>query len=114
MLKLSSAKQATSFSLYSFKDEDQRNSYYLIANFSQDIVLIPEFKHTDFVMLIEGDFKKQRIDTLLKAIRLIPKVLTAFEIKFTDIKNPETFLADLEMHFTDIRKENKQKIKSIN
>ena len=107
-------KQVTSFSLYSFKDEDQRNSYYLIANFSQDIVLIPEFKHIDFVMLIEGDFKKQRKDTLLKAIRSIPKVQTAFEIKVTDIKNPETFLTDLEMHITDIRKENKQKIKQIN
>jgi hypothetical protein len=41
-------------------------------------------------------------------------VLTAFEIKVTDIKNPETFLSDLEMHITNIRKENKQKIKHIN
>jgi len=112
-LNASSTKPGTSFSLYSFKDEDQRNSYYLIANFSQDIVLIPEYKHTDFVMLIEGDFNKQRKDTLLKAIRSIPKVLTAFEIKVTDIKNPEAFLTDLEMHITDIRKENKQKIKHI-
>jgi hypothetical protein len=109
----SAKMQTASFSLYSFKDEDQRNSYYLIANYSQDIVLVPEFKHTDFVMLIEGDFKKQRKDALLKAIRSIPKVLTAFEIKVTDIKNPETFLTDLEMHITDIRKENKQKIKHI-
>jgi hypothetical protein len=105
--------QVTSFSLYTCKDEDQRNSYYLIANFSQDIILIPEFKHTDFVMLIEGDFKKQAKDTLLRAIRSIPKVITAFEIKVTDIKNPETFLTDLEMHITDIRKEIKQKIKPV-
>jgi hypothetical protein len=110
----SAKMQTTSFSLYSFKDEDQRNSYYLIANYSQEIILVPEFKHTDFVMLIEGDFKKQRKDTLLKAIRSIPKVQTAFEIKVTDIKNPETFLTDLEMHITEIRKENKQKIKHIN
>jgi len=109
----SAKKQVASFSLYSYRDEDQRNSYYLIANFSQDIVLIPEFKHTDFVLLIEGDFKKQKKETLLKAIRSIPKVLTAFEIKVTDIKNPESFLTDLEMHIIDIRKESKQKIKPI-
>ena len=113
-INVSAKIQVASFSLYSGRDEDQRNSYYLIANFSQDIVLIPEFKHTDFIMLIEGDFKKQRKDTLLKAIRSVPKVLTAFEIKVTDIKNPETFLTDFEMHITDIRKENKQKIKLIN
>jgi len=113
-IKVSANKEVISFSLYSCKDEDQRNSFYLIANFSQDIVLIPEFKHTDFVMLIEGDFKKQRKDILLKTIRSIPKVLTAFEIKVTDLKNPETFLTDLEMHITDIRKENKQKIKLLN
>jgi hypothetical protein len=113
-INVSSKKEDASFSLYSFKDEDQRNSYYLIANFSQEIILIPEFKHTDFIMLIEGDFKKQIKDTLLKAIRSIPKVMTAFEIKVTDIKNPETFLTDFEMHITNIRMESKQKIKSIN
>jgi hypothetical protein len=113
-INVTSKKQVTSFSLYSWKDEDQRNSYYLIANFSQDIVLIPEFKHTDFVMLIEGDFKKQRIDTLLKAIRSVPKVITAFEIKVSDLKNPETFLTDLEIHVTEIRKECKKNSKSIN
>jgi hypothetical protein len=107
----SSNKEEASFSLYSCKDEDQRNSYYLIANFSQEIILIPEFKHTDFIMLIEGNFKKQSLDILLKAIRSIPKVMTAFEIKVTDIKNKETFLTDFEMHITTIRKESKQKIK---
>jgi hypothetical protein len=114
MITLSEKQLATSFSLYSCKDEDQRNSYYLIANFSQDTVLIPEFKHTDFIMLIEGDFKKQRKDFLLKAIRSVPKVITAFEIKVPDLKNPETFLTDLELHITNIRKESKQKVKPIN
>jgi hypothetical protein len=109
----SARNQATSFSLYSYQDEDQRNSYYLIANFSQDIVLIPEFKHTDFILVIEGDLKKQAKDSMLKEIRSIPKILTAFEIKVSDIKNPETFLTDLEMHITNIHKESKQKFKPI-
>jgi hypothetical protein len=113
-IKASEQQHHTAFSLYSYKDEDQRNAYYLIANFSQDIVLIPEFKHTDFIMLIEGDLKKQTKDTLLKGIRSIPKVITAFEINVTDIKHPEMFLTDFEIHITNIRKETKQKIKPIN
>ena len=98
-------KQAVPFSCYTYKDEDQRNSYNLIANFSQDVVLVPEFKHIDFIILIEGDLKKNKKDALLKAIRSVPKVLTAFEIKVTDLKNPETFLTDIEMHLIDIHKD---------
>jgi hypothetical protein len=113
-IQTSAQNQLTAFSLYSYRDEDHRNSYFLIANFSQDIVLIPEFRQTDFIMLIEGDLKKQAQDALLKAIRSIPKVMTAFKIKVTDIKHPEMFLSDLEIHITDIRKENKQKIKPFN
>jgi hypothetical protein len=111
---LQAQEEAASFSLYVFKDEDQRNSYYLIANFSHDRVLIPEYRQTDFIMLIEGDFNKQRMDPLLKAIRSIPNVLTAYEIKIGDLKNPETFLTDLEMHITRIRKERKEKSKLLN
>jgi len=106
-------KQVIPFSFYTYKDEDQRNSYNLIANFSQDVVLVPEFKHTDFIMLIEGDLKKNKKDALLKAIRSVPKVLTAFEIKVADIKNPETFLTDIEMHLIDIRKETKTITKNL-
>jgi hypothetical protein len=106
-INVSALKQTVPFSFYTYKDEDHRNSYNLIANFSQDVVLVPEFKHTDFIMLIEGDLKKQRKDALLKAIRSVPKVLTAFEIKVTDIKNPETFLTDIELHLIDSRKKSK-------
>jgi hypothetical protein len=64
-------------------------------------------------MLIESDLKKNKKDALLKAIRSVPKVLTAFEIKFADIKNPETFLTDIEMHLIDIRKETKTVAKNL-
>jgi hypothetical protein len=106
-INVSAIKQAVPFSFYTYKDEDQRNSYNLISNFSQDVILVPEFKHTDFIMLIEGDLKKNKKDALLKAIRSVQKVVTAFEIKVTDIKNPETFLTDIEMHLIEIRKETK-------
>jgi hypothetical protein len=109
----SSDRSSAFFSLYSWKDEDHRNCYYLIANTSQETVLIPEFRHTDFVMLIEGEFKKPAKEILLKTIRSIPRVMTAFEIKVTDMKNPEAFLTDLEIHFTNIRKEIKQKTNLI-
>jgi hypothetical protein len=104
-------KEEACFSFFLYKDEDQRNNYYLIANFSGEVVLLPEFRTTDFILLIEGDFRKQRLEQVLKEIRTIPNVLTAYEINIREIKNTEAFLTDLEMHVTGLRKEGKQKIK---
>jgi hypothetical protein len=97
------------FAFFLYRDEDQRNSYCLVSNFCRDIMLIREFRNTDYVMLIEGDFKKQKKDYLLKQLRAIPNIITAFEINFKDIKNPETFLTDLEMHVSGIRMKNRIK-----
>jgi hypothetical protein len=97
------------FSFYSFKDEDQRNVYYLISNLNEDFILLPELKHIDYIMLIEGDFKKKKKDTLLTLIRSVPKVQMAFEIKVTDFKNAESFLTDVEMHISNIQRETKSK-----
>ena len=99
--------QPVAFSFYSYTDEDQRNFYYLVSNFSQDFIMVPEFRNIDYIMLIEGDFKKKKKDTLLTIIRSIPKVQAAYEIKFTNIKNAESFLTDIEMHISDVH----QKIK---
>jgi hypothetical protein len=58
---------------------------------------------------VEGEFRKAQKDRLIKSIRGIPNVLTAYEIKFAEIKNYETLLNDMEMHFMKISKENKIK-----
>ncbi|MCX6286934.1 MAG: IPExxxVDY family protein [Bacteroidetes bacterium] len=94
-------------SLYFYLDEECRNSYYLICNRSEEKVLFPELKQTDFVMLVEGPFKKTQLDRLLKTIRAIPNVLTAFEIQVSSLKNFSGFLADLELHLMKIKIESK-------
>jgi hypothetical protein len=95
------------YSLYFYLDEECRNSYYLISNRSEEKVLFPELKQTDFIMLVEGPFKKTRLDRLLKTIRTIPNVLTAFEIQVGSLKNFSGFLSDLELHLMKIKKESK-------
>jgi len=102
---------AGSYSLYFYVDEECRNSFYLISNRSEDKVLFPELKQTDFVLLVEGPFRKARLDRLLKIIRTIPNVLTAFEVQAGSLKNFTGFLTDLELHMMNITKENKNKAK---
>jgi hypothetical protein len=97
------------FSFYLYRDEDLRNAYYLLANRTTENVLVPELKQMDFLLLVEGEFRKNRKDALLKAIRAIPNVLMANEVKFTDIKNYENLLTELELHMTSISKISRQK-----
>jgi len=106
-ITLTQKKEPTGFSLYYYRDEDYFNAYYLLANRSQEFVLAPEVKQVDFLLIVEGTFKKAQKDPLIKAIRGIPNVLTAYEINFAEIKNHETLLNDMEMHFINIHKENK-------
>ncbi|MCK9218884.1 MAG: IPExxxVDY family protein [Bacteroidales bacterium] len=101
------------FSFYSCSQEDCFNEYFLLANRGPETILLPELKQTDFLLLVEGPFKKQQKDDLLENIRTIPNVLTSFEIRFSTIKNHETFLTDLEMHCMNIRKETKIKYSPI-
>lgn len=95
------------FSLYFYVDEECRNSFYLLSNRNEEKLLFPELKQTDFIMLLDGPVKKARRDRMLKTIRAIPNVLTAFDIQVGSLKNFTGFLADLELHFMAISKENK-------
>jgi len=98
-----------SFSFYIYRDEDQRLSYYLLSNRGREGLLFPKFKQADFLLIIEGVFRKQKKDILLTSLHSVPKVLTAFEVKHSDLRNLESFLMDLELHIMNINKELKQK-----
>ena len=100
---------AGGYSLYYHLDDECRNFYYLISNRSEDKLLFPGLKQTDFLLLVEGPMKKSQLERLLKIIRTIPNVLTAFEIKVESLKTFPGFLSDLELHLMNIKKESNQK-----
>ena len=93
------------YSFFYCRDENFFNSYYLLGNRGQESVLLPEMKQTDYLLLIEGPFKKIQKDRLLKNIQSLDSVLTSFEVKIDLIRNFETMLNDLEIHFMTIHKE---------
>jgi hypothetical protein len=108
-----SKKEPSGFSFYYFRDEDRFNTYSLLSNRNQESVLVPEMKQTDFVLVIEGEFRKPQKDALLKNIRSIPSVLTSYEIKFAEIKNYETLLSEIELHVMNTFKETKKQYKPV-
>ncbi|MEI6434502.1 MAG: IPExxxVDY family protein [Bacteroidota bacterium] len=95
------------FSFFFCRDDNDFNSYFLLGNRGQESVLFPELKQTDYIFLVEGPLKKAQKDNLIKVIRSIQSVLTAFEISFDTIKNYHAILNDLELHFLKITMESK-------
>jgi hypothetical protein len=114
-LELSLAKMDDfmGYSFYFCRDEDCYNSYYLLGNRGQEAILLPDLKQTDFILLVEGPFKKVQKEYLLEKTRAIQNVLTAFEVRFATIKNYEVMLTDLELHLMNILKEAKIKYSRV-
>lgn len=97
------------FSFYSFRDEERLNTFYLIGNRNQSVILIPEMKQFDFLVIVEGRFVKAEKDVLTKTLRSLPGIVAVIETRLTDIKNYESLLTDIEMHVMSVHKV--QKIK---
>lgn len=102
-------KRSDLFSFYYCRDDDRFNTYSLLSNRGEESVLLPDLRQTDFLLLVEGPFKKAQSDALLAAIKTIPNVLTAFSIRFETIRNYEGFLTDLELHLTELTREQRAK-----
>lgn len=84
------------------KDENDFNRYFLLGNRGENAILIPEFRQMDFLLIIEGPFRKAQRDHFIKKIKEIPNVLLPFEIKVESIKNAEIILDEIELHINQI------------
>ncbi len=98
-------KDPSGFSFYQFRDEDNFLHFSLISNRSEEFVLVPEARQVDFILVVEGELKKNRLNMLLKGISSIQNVLMAYEIKMAAVKNIENLLTDIELHLMNLRKE---------
>lgn len=103
------------FALYSFEDLQKYRQYYLVSNTAkgeqvantvanslfgeeqvsvQKTYLLPEFKKVDFFLKIEEETSSVSEEQLLKQIKEIPQVSTAYSIDFHQIKSKENLIFD--------------------
>jgi hypothetical protein len=112
-LSLTKMDDFLGYSFYFCRDDDCFNAYYLLGNRGPELILLPDLKQTDFLLLVEGPVKKAQKERLLEKIRGIQNVLTAFEVRFETIKNYTLMLSDLELHLMNILKEAKIKYSPV-
>ena len=84
-------KTKQSFEIYNYMDEESRVNFHIIPNKIPSGFLLPEFKHIDYIMLLNENILINVNDIIIR-LRQSDQVLTAFEIKTEDVKSIENLL----------------------
>lgn len=91
-IEMTSKSSTSSHTLYSHEEEaDVR--YDLISNRAEGGYICPEYKQVDYLLRLDSDMP---VDTkeLLKVVRKIPIVITAFEIAVDNLKSKGNLVLD--------------------
>ncbi|HNS16291.1 MAG TPA: IPExxxVDY family protein [Bacteroidales bacterium] len=96
--------ESCSYSLYRHQDTNRRLDYLLLSNHHPDSKLIPEFKQTDYFLMVSGETTAAETERLIHALRSVPGVLLAYYLDLSKTKQMDVILADLELHLLETDK----------
>ncbi|MBU8891354.1 MAG: IPExxxVDY family protein [Bacteroidales bacterium] len=68
------------YSMYNFNDDNNFISYHLISNKSEKGFLLPEMKNLDFVLKVSGEPDIDFLKDLLRELKKVNIIITAFFI----------------------------------
>ena len=80
------------FSLFNHIDAENNLHYSIISNKSLSINLIPEQKQTDYFLKIVGEIDLIDQSEIVKKIKQIENVITAFSIDISSLKSKENII----------------------
>ena len=74
------------FPYFNWTNPDDRFTIHLIANRSEQSLLVPTQKHIDYFFVVTGFYEELDFEEGVKKIKQIESVLTAFPVKLDKIK----------------------------
>lgn len=101
------------FTFYHYQDEDYRSVFCLLSNISSGLNLLTTHKLFNYFLVIQGAIPEEKISQLTTLIKSISGVQMAAVINQEPIKTLGPILQDLEIHLTQLNKENAEKLKRI-
>lgn len=87
-----STKKNSAFSIYSWENEENYTSYFILSNKGSSGYLVPEHKNIDYFFLIKGPITAKDKASLITEVKLIDAVQTAFEIDPKQLKSKYNLL----------------------
>jgi hypothetical protein len=82
----------TKFPMFVYHNEEMFTDYRVILNKSENKFLIPEFKQADYLLMVQGSLPSVEKNSILKKVKEVTFVQTAFEIDPKKIKSKENFV----------------------
>ncbi len=79
------------YSMYTFFDEDNFISYHLISNKSEKGFLLPQMTNIDFILKISEETDSDQLNNLLRSLKKVDIIITAFFIEDLPDKVKNTF-----------------------
>ena len=86
------SSELNAYSLYFYEDEENNNYFHVISNKSSHETLITEQKQVDYFLRIKGNINSGHPGDIIKKLRSIPIVLTAYEIDPNKLKSKHRLL----------------------
>jgi hypothetical protein len=80
------------FPVFMFRDEEMLTDYRVIINKMDSKFLVPEFKQADYLLMVQGSIPFSEKSTILKKVKEVTFIQTAFEIDPHKIKSKENFV----------------------
>jgi len=82
------------FSYYTFLIEHQELYYYLLANRSEQGLLIPERKDIDYFIIIDGIYERSKKKEFLSQLSALNEVLSAVEVNPKGLRSKQNLLME--------------------
>lgn len=94
------------YPLYTYIDDFNLQNFFLLSNKTNSVKLVPDFKHFDYILLLEGEFEDAYINELTKKIKSVSGVMLASKLNFNSINKVPNLSLSFEMHLDKILKTN--------
>lgn len=98
--------QEFEYSIYTYVDKFNMQNFYLLSNKANSVKLVPDFKHFDYILVLDGEFDEDYISVLTKKIKSISGVMLASKVDFSSITKVPNLALSFEIHLDKIFKNN--------
>ncbi len=93
VLPIKKNQTATSFSKFSYSDEDKRLHYILMSNKGTNDYLVPEQKkQADYLLKIEGLLTRSEQEEILNKLKQVETIQLAFIIEIEELKSKQNLI----------------------
>jgi hypothetical protein len=97
-------KQDFLYSMYTFIDDFNLQNFYLLSNKANSVKLVPDFKHFDYILILDGEFEEDYVSQLVQNIKSVSGVMLASKMDFNSINKVPNLSLSFEMHLDKIFK----------